>query len=83
MPKVKIGNGTTEFGPGVEVTLTGGEVATAVDAFLVAHGVHVSGPRTVRVNGEFCVVGSIYVDPCGFVISSGKKYSGRGQTKKT
>lgn len=82
MPKVKMGNGKTEFGPGVEVTLTGSEVATAIDAFLVAHGIHVSGPRTIHVNGCLCVAGSVYVDPSGFVISSGKKYDGRGKAQK-
>jgi hypothetical protein len=69
----KLGNGRTEFGPGVNIELTGDEVATAIDAFLVAHGVHVSGPRTVRVNGELCTSGHVYVDPSGFV-----KISGRG-----
>lgn len=78
MPKVEIGNGTTKFGPGVQLTLTGDEVATAIDAYLVAHGVCVSGPRTIRVNGGLCNEGSIYVDPSGFVIADGKKYSGRG-----
>lgn len=78
MPEVKMGNGDTEFGPGVQVTLTGDEVATAIDAFLVAHGIHVRGPRTIRVNGELCEAGSIYVDPSGFVVSDGKKYDGRG-----
>lgn len=77
MPKVEMGKGTTEFGPGVEVSLTGDEVAIAIDAFLVAHGVHVSGPRTIRVNGGLCEVGSIYIDPSGFVVSDGKRYSGR------
>ena len=78
MPKVKIGNGKTEFGPGVEVALTGDEVATAIDAFLVARGIHVSGPRTISVNGRLCMDGLVYVDPSGFVISRGKKYAGRG-----
>lgn len=78
MPKVEMGDGKTEFGPGVEVTLTGGEVAVAIYAYLVAHDVYVSGPRTVRVNGGLCEAGSIYVDPSGFVVSGGKKYSGRG-----
>lgn len=78
MPKVKIGSGKTKFGPGVEVALTGDEVATAIDAFLVAHRIHVSGPRTITVNGELCAAGSIYVDPSGFVIFRGRKYDGRG-----
>jgi hypothetical protein len=82
MPEVKSGGGTTKYGPGVEVTLTGDEVATAIDAFLVAHDIHVSGPRTITVNGALCVDGSVYVDPSGFVISSGKKYDGRGLAQK-
>ena len=48
---VKHGKGRTEYGPGVSVELTGDEVATAIDAWLVALGVHVSGSRTVTVNG--------------------------------
>jgi hypothetical protein len=45
----------------------------------VCHGAHVSGPRTITVNGELCEVGNIYVDPSGFVITpKGKKVSGRG-----
>ncbi len=75
---VKHGQGRTEFGPGVSVELTGDEVATAIDAWLVAHGVHVSGPRTVTVNGELCKAGNVYVDPSGFVIADGVKTSGRG-----
>lgn len=78
MPVVKIGNGSTEFGPGVEITLTGAEVATAIDAFLVAHRIHVSGPRTIKVNGALCEAGSIYVDPSGFAVAGGRKFSGRG-----
>jgi hypothetical protein len=76
--KVKKGKGTTEFGPGVSITLSGSEVATAIDAWLVAKGIHVSGPRTISVNGELCEQGHVYVDPSGFVIKKGKKISGRG-----
>ncbi len=75
---VKHGNGRTEYGPGVSVELTGDEVATAIDAWLVAHDVHVSGARTVTVNGELCKSGHVYVDPSGFVIADGVKISGRG-----
>jgi len=75
---VKHGEGRTEYGPGVSIELIGDEVATAIDAWLVAHGVHVSGPRTVRVNGELCKSGRVYVDPSGFVISDGVKFFGRG-----
>lgn len=70
------GNGC---GPGVSITLTGDEVATAIDAWLVAHCVYVSGPRTIKVNGERCESGNIYVDPSGFVIANGKKLSGSGR----
>jgi len=75
---VKHGEGRTEHGPGVSVELTGDEVATAIDAWLVALGVHVSGPRTVTVNGALCESGRVYVDPSGFVIANGEKISGRG-----
>lgn len=75
--KVRKGDGTTEFGPGVQVDLTGSEVATAIDAYLVAHGVCVRGPRTVRVNDRLLETGSVYVDPSGFVIHEGKKTDGR------
>ncbi len=75
---VKHGKGLTTFGPGVSIELTGDEVATAIYAWLVAHGVHVNGPRTVTVNSELCKSGDVYVDPSGFVIVDGKKISGRG-----
>lgn len=75
---VKHGNGRTEYGPGISIELTGDEVATAISAWLVAQDVHVSGPRTVTVNGELCASGSVYVDPSGFVIADGVKIFGRG-----
>jgi len=75
---IKFGSGTTKYGPGVSIDLSGDEVATAIDAYLVAHSVHVSGPRTIKVNGELCDTGNVYIDPSGFVISDGKKFSGRG-----
>lgn len=76
--QVKFGEGTTEYGPGVRIYLTGDEVATAIDAWLVSHCVHIDGPRTIRVNGERCEVGEIYVDPSGLVIYGGERFSGRG-----
>jgi hypothetical protein len=79
--EIKYGDGKTEYGPGVSIELTGNEVATAIDAWLVAHGVHVSGPRTITVNGELCQTGHIYVDPSGFVIADGEKFDGRGPQK--
>jgi hypothetical protein len=77
--EIKYGDGRTKYGPGVAIELTGDEVAIAVDAWLVAHGVHVDGPRTITVNGDLCDRGQIYVDPSGFVITpEGKKLRGRG-----
>ena len=77
---VRVGPGS-EYGPGVEVRLTGSDVAQAIDAYLVAHGVVVRGPRTVQVNGELCEYGRVYVDPSGFVVHDGKRFSGRGATE--
>ncbi len=75
---IQRGNGCTKYGPGVSIDLTGDEVATAISSWLVAHGVHISGPRTVSVNGELADVGHVYVDPVGFVITGdGEKISGR------
>lgn len=65
--RVQYGSGTTVYGPGVSIELDGNEVAIAISAWLVAHGVHVDGPRTITVNGELCEEGQVYVDPSGFV----------------
>jgi hypothetical protein len=80
--KIKYGAGKTKYGPGVSITLDGNEVATAIDAYLVAHDINVCGPRTITVNGELCQDGHVYVDPSGFVITKGKKVSGRGKNKE-
>ena len=79
--RISYGKGTSKYGPGVSIKLTGDEVATAIDAWLVAHGCHVSGPRTIRVNDELCEDGHVYVDPSGFVIAKGKRFSGDGSNK--
>ena len=75
---VKYGKGTTKYGPGVSIELSGDDVAIAIDAYLIAHDIHINGPRTVTVNGELCKKGHIYVDPSGFVVVHGQKVSGRG-----
>lgn len=81
--RIRHGDGKTQYGPGVLIELTGDEVATAIDAYLAAHRVHISGPRTVKVNGSLCKTGSIYVDPSGFVINQeGEKLSGRGEGRE-
>lgn len=76
--EVKHGTGKTKYGPGIDITLTGEEVAKAISAYLVAHGVYVNGPRTITVNDDLCDYGRIYVDPSGFVINDGERLSGRG-----
>lgn len=75
---IQFGEGTTKYGPGVEINLTGDEVAIAIDAYLVAHGIHIFGARTTRVNGEMCEGGRIYVDPSGNVIADGIRWTGQG-----
>ena len=75
--KVQYGKGKSKYGTGVDIKLTGDEVATAIDAYLVAHNIHIQGPRTINVNGDLIDSGSIYVDPSGFVIEKGEKFSGR------
>ena len=80
--KVKYGKGKTKYGPGVEIELTGDEVATAIDAYLAAHNIRINGPRTTSVNGNLCESGSIYVDPSGDVVANGKGFSGRGPINK-
>ena len=79
--EVKYGNGMTEYGPGVEINLTGNDVAIAIDEYLESRGIIVNGPRTIKVNGDLCEVGYVYVDPSGEVIANGERYSGRGPNK--
>lgn len=74
---IEYGNGQTSYGPGVNITLSGDEVAQAIYAYLVAHNINISGPRTVSMNGELMSKTKIYVDPSGFVIYEGKRYSGK------
>ncbi len=76
---VGFGGGKTEYGPGVSIEMTGDEVVIAISAYLVAHGIHVDGARTVTVNGSLCECGEVYVDPEGFVISDGKRFRGNGK----
>lgn len=76
--EISFGKGKTEFGPGVQIDLSGNEVATAIHAYLVAHNVHIDGAATIRINGELCEYGGVYVDPSGSVVYKGKGYDGRG-----
>ena len=76
--QIEYGRGETEYGPGVSVKLRGDEIASAITAYLVAHGVYIHGARTIRVDGDMVHECEIYVDPSGFVIFKGDKLSGRG-----
>ena len=74
--EVKYGEGKTKFGSGVDILLSGEEVARAIESYLMAHNIHIYGPRTFKVNNELCVSGSVYVDPSGQVYKDGKRFSG-------
>jgi hypothetical protein len=76
--KVKHGKGKTEYGPGVQIDLSGEEVARAIESYLIARGAVIRGERTITVNGRLCEHGQVYVDPAGFVVYKGKKIEGRG-----
>ncbi len=78
--KIERGNGTTKYGPGVNIRLTGAEMARAIDLFLYAQGVFVQGARTITYKGKLlksrC---EIYVDPSGRVsLADGNQIDGRG-----
>lgn len=76
---IQFGNGITKYGPGVQIDLTGEEVAAAISAYLVAHNIYINGPRTIAVNGSLCQNGEIYIDPSGSVVVNGERWSGRGK----
>jgi hypothetical protein len=76
--EISFGKGKTEYGPGVQIDLTGSEVAMAIYTYLTAHNVIISGAATITVNGELCEYGGIYVDPSARVIANGQGWNGRG-----
>jgi len=70
------------LGTGVKISLTGNEVALAIDSWLMANDVRIFGPRSILINGEIGPCGFVYVDPLGFVISHGEEFSGRGPEER-
>lgn len=85
-PKIKkitmdiyFGNGKTKYGPGVQIDLTGKEIVTAIKAYLVSQNVYISGAATFTINGELIKIGGVYIDPSGYLINDGEKYSGGGK----
>ena len=77
--KIKHGKGKTEYGPGVEIKLSGNEVARAINLWLYSQGVFVEGARTITDVHGLMRKTHVYVDPAGFVVHKGKKLSGRGE----
>lgn len=76
---IKYGKGTTEYGPGVEIHLTGNEMAKAVHLYLYSQDIYISGASTVSYNGALMNnTGQVYVDPSGRVIADGVAHDGRG-----
>ncbi len=75
--KIKKAKGKTKYGSGINIKLTGDEVATAIMTYLTANDVHIFGARTIRVNGELCESGNVYIDPSGYCIDKkSKKWRG-------
>lgn len=79
---IQYGDGKTEYGPGVQIDLTGEEVAIAIYAYLMAHNVVIDGPAIILVNGSLIKRGEMYVDPDGRVIYNGNLWSGKGPKNK-
>lgn len=79
---VQFGQGSTEYGPGVDIVLDENEVASAILAYLVAHEIYVRGPLTVITQqgqpkpGTQVLPIRVYVDPSGCVVAGGKRYNG-------
>lgn len=72
--RVKRGTASDDSHPGVTIDLTGDEVATAIRHWLHGQGVLIFGSSTVRVDGNLCDSGQVYVDPSGNVVYNGKRY---------
>jgi hypothetical protein len=65
--KIEFGPGETQYGKGIDITLTGDEAALAIRAYLLTQGVQVTGATTVTVNGQRVESAKVYVDPSGRV----------------
>ena len=72
--KIKYGKEIT--GVGVDIELTGDEIASAIIKYISSRKVTTHGPITVSVNGHLCLEGKIHVFSPGFVIHKGIKYIG-------
>jgi len=75
---IQTGKGSTEYGTGIDINLTGDELAEAITLYLqVRHNICVYGARAASVNGERCESANVYVDPSGVVLNGDTKISGR------
>jgi len=71
--EVKFGEGKTEYGTGISITLNSNDVANAIIKYVESKGYKINGARTVKVrahnnSGE----AEIYVDPSGSVTMDGR-----------
>lgn len=76
---IQFGNGKTPQGPGIQINLTGEEVATAIHDYIRAQNVIIDGPSTVMVNSELIRDGGIHVDPSGKVVTADVERSGKNR----
>ena len=65
---------------GTSIHLSGDEVCMAIETWLVAHGVHIRGSRTITVNRDLCDCGNVFVDPSGRVIANAAHDGRPGET---
>jgi hypothetical protein len=82
MATVRHGKGATECGPGVRISMSGEDVASAISLWLYAQDILIEGPRTITYNNKLleddC---EVYVDPSGCVLKDGVRFNGSGGTE--
>lgn len=49
--EIKYGEGTSEYGPGVDIVLSGDELAKAIFDYIKSQGAIIEGSMTARANG--------------------------------
>lgn len=60
---IRTGSGSMVHGPGIEIHLTGNEVAHAIDEYLENRNIIIKGSRTIKYYGTLLSDFQIYVDP--------------------
>lgn len=83
--QINYGDGKTEYGLGIHISLDGHELATAIDMYLRHKGVIISGPRTIRIDDEICANKevSVYIDPSGKAAVNGRIWHASGPNHDT